>query len=174
MTAPTFFIEIYSPDAQAFRYLAHLTCALYSFRLADCHLTFPFTFLFSSPLCLSWSIPEAYFAACFINPSLSELISQPLPMFRMSISHLHNAFLTFSWCLPEAKVYPTPSPFLFSQSLQWHERCHSRWQKPAGFVWFLFHFPLQFLYSSIFTCVLTASVYFDLFSASVFPSPFLL
>lgn len=118
-----------------------------------------------------WSIPEAYSNAFSVNLSLSELISQPLPVFRVSVSHLYHACLTFPWCLPEATVYPTLLPFLFSQSVQWHERQHSRWLMPAGFVWFLLHFPLQFLLSWIFSRVLSALIYFDLFSASVFLPP---
>lgn len=72
------FTEIYSPNAQAFRYLAHLTCALHSFRLADCHLTFPCTFLISSPLVYSWGLFQCIFCksiSFWINLSTSARVS---------------------------------------------------------------------------------------------------
>lgn len=91
--------------AQTLTFLAHLTCALHSLRLVDCRLLFPCTFLFPSSLSLSCSSPEASSRAFSLNLSSSELNSQPLPVFHVSISHLHHACLTFSRCLPGMRFF---------------------------------------------------------------------
>lgn len=92
-------------DAYTITSLDHLTCALHSLRLVDCRLLFPCTFLFPSSLSLSCFSPEASSRAFSINLSSSELNSQPLPVFCVSISHLHHACLTFSRCLPGPRFF---------------------------------------------------------------------
>lgn len=73
------------------------------FRLADCHLAPPCALPPSSPSSLS--LPEALFHAFPWNLSPPELISKPMSMFQVSVSHLHHAGLDLSPQPPEALVY---------------------------------------------------------------------
>lgn len=73
-------------------------CNTFFFRLADCHLALLCAFH-------RLSLPEALFDAFPWNLSLPELISAPLSVFQVSVSHLHQAQLDLSPQPPEAPVY---------------------------------------------------------------------
>lgn len=93
--APAAFTRTRSLDAQALGKLPALdVCIPFFFRLADCHLVLLCAFL--PPLSPGLSLPEALFDAFPWNLSLPELISQPLSVFQVSVSHLHHARLDLS------------------------------------------------------------------------------
>lgn len=93
--APAAFTRTRSLDAQALGKLPSLdVCIPFFFRLADCHLALLCAFL--PPLPPGLSLPEALSDAFPWTLSLPELISQPLSMFQVSVSHLHHARLDLS------------------------------------------------------------------------------
>lgn len=93
--APAAFTRTRSLDAQALGKLPSLdVCIPFFFRLADCHLVLLCAVL--PPLPPGLSLPEAFFDAFPWNLSLPELISQPLSVFQVSVSHLHHARLDLS------------------------------------------------------------------------------
>lgn len=114
-----------------------------------------------SSFCLSWSVAVPYFDAFFQKPL--SIISKPPPMYRVSL-HVH---LTPPSCLLDLFIMPargncvrTLLGFMFFvwDTTVTREAC---WLLLI-LVSFWFHF----------SCVLpSAAIYFDLFSAAVFPLP---